>query len=232
MPLPSLRMQAAAALLLLTAAVFPAHSQLTNAALGKAVTASGPVYDAQRAPSMITDGSASTFSHPAVPVAPATALGFKYTINLGSQQSLNKLRILNRNDGCCPVRLTNYRVSLFNTDPAVVGTAAVWTTVVRSNGTNSGVGGVDEVVAAGNPAGRFSGQYLRLENLSNTTYHPQVAEVEALTSSNVALYKPVTASAAVGAGAPASALTDGISTTYSFPAGAAGTTLGFTTRWI
>ena len=65
-----------------------------------------------------------------------------------------------------------------------------------------------------------------------TTYHPQVAEVEALTSSNVALYKPVTASAAVGAGAPASALTDGISTTYSFPAGAAGTTLGFTTRWI
>ena len=60
---PSLRKKAACVLLLLNAAIFPVHSQLTNAALGKAVTASGPVFDAQRAPGMITDGSASTFSH-------------------------------------------------------------------------------------------------------------------------------------------------------------------------
>ena len=223
----SFRKQASTAFLLLAATGLPIHAQPTNAALGKPVTASGPVYDAARAPGMITDGSASSFSHPAAPVAPATALGFKYTINLGSSQALNKLRILNRNDGCCPERLSNYRVSLFADDPAVAGTPAVWTTVLRANGTNSGIGGVDEVLASGHPAGRFAGQWIRLENLSNATYHPQVAEVEALTSANVALYKTVTASAATGAGAPASALTDGISTTYSFPAGAAGATLGF-----
>ena len=226
-PLPSPWKKAAGIFLLLHTAVFPVHAQLTNAALGKTATASGEVYDAQRAPGMITDGSASTFSHPAAPVAPATALGFKYTIDLGSLQPLNKLRILNRNDGCCPERLTNYRVSLFAADPAVAAAPAVWTTVVRANGTNSGAGGVDEVLAGANPAGQFNGRWIRLENLNNTSYHPQVAEIEALTSPNVALYKTVTASAAVGAGAPASALTDGNSTTSSFPAGAAGATLGF-----
>ena len=219
--------QQALALVLLGAATLPAGAQLANAALGKTTVASGPVFDALRAPGMITDGSASTFSHPAVPVAPATALGFKYTINLGTSQALNKLRILNRNDGCCPERLTNYRVSLFAADPAIAGTPAVWTTVVRANGTNSGNGGVDEVVAAGNPTGRFAGQWIRLENLSNPPTIRRSRKCEALTSPNIALYKTITASAAVLAGAPASTLTDGISTTWSAPAGAAGATLGF-----
>ncbi len=71
-PLPSHWKKAAGIFLLLHSAIFPLHAQLTNAALGKTATASGAVYDAQRAPGMITDGSASTFSHPAVPVAPAT----------------------------------------------------------------------------------------------------------------------------------------------------------------
>ena len=54
------------ALFLLLSGSVPAHAQLTNAALGKPVTASGPVFDAQRAATMINDGNASTFSHPAV----------------------------------------------------------------------------------------------------------------------------------------------------------------------
>lgn len=215
------------ALFLLVAGGVPARAQLTNAALGKPVTASGPVFDAQRAATMINDGNASTFSHPAAPVAPAVALGFRYTINLGSNQALNKLRFLNRNDGCCTDRLTNYRVSLFAADPALPASIATWTTVVRANNTNSGVGGVDEVTASAHPAGTFAGQWVRVENLNNANNHPQIAEVEALTSPNLALFKNVTASAATGAGAPATALTDGNPTTFSFPAGAAGSTLGF-----
>ena len=109
----------------------PVRAQLTNEALGKPVEASGPVYDTPYGPEMITDGSASTFSHPAQLASPAN---FKYTVNLGRVQPLNKLRFLNRS-GCCPERLTNYRVSVFATDPSIMGTAAVWTTVVRANGT-------------------------------------------------------------------------------------------------
>jgi hypothetical protein len=202
----------------------PVRAQLTNEALGKPVEASGPVYDTPYGPEMITDGSASTFSHPAQLASPAN---FKYTVNLGRVQPLNKLRFLNRS-GCCPERLTNYRVSVFAADPSIMGTAAVWTTVVRANGTNSGDGGVDEVVAGAHPTGVFAGQWLRIENLSARTYHPQLAEYEALSSPNVALYKRVTASAAVQADTTAASLTDGNPTTFSAPSGGAGATTGFT----
>jgi len=214
------------ALLLALGFCFPiaVSAQLTNVALGKPVAASGPTYDTPYGPEMITDGSSSTFSHPAALSNPAN---FKYTINLGSVQPLNKLRFLNRS-GCCPERLTNYRVSVFATDPAVAGTTAVWTTVLRGNGTNSGDGGVDEAVAGLHPTGVFAGQWLRIENLSALNYHPQLAEYEALASPNLALFKRVTASAAVQAGTAASHLTDGNTTTYSHPAGGAGTTAGFT----
>ena len=195
------------ALLIAAMLVFPGavQAQLTNVALGKPVVASGPTYDTPYGPEKITDGSASTFSHPA---ASATPANFKYTIDLGSVQPLNKLRFLNRS-GCCPERLTNYRVSIFAADPAVAGTSAVWTTVVRANGTNSGDGGVDEVVAGLNPAGVFAGRWLRIENLSALNYHPQLAEYEALAGPNLALFKRVTASAALQAGTSAAALTDG-----------------------
>ena len=63
--IPSVWKIAAGVFLLLHPLIFPVSAQLTNAALGKTATASGEVYDAQRAPGMITDGSASTFSHPA-----------------------------------------------------------------------------------------------------------------------------------------------------------------------
>ncbi|MDB6070468.1 MAG: hypothetical protein JWL81_1639 [Verrucomicrobiales bacterium] len=198
-----------------------AEAQLTNVALGKPVTASGPVYDALRAATMINDGSASTFTHPATIANPAN---FKYTIDLGTTQGFNKFRFINRT-GCCPERLTNYRVSIFETDPEAAGAAAVWTTVVRANGTNSGDGGVDEVVAGAHAAGVFAGRYLRIQNLLNLANHPQVAEFEALASPNLALYKKVTASAAVAAGFAAANLTDGNPATSSYPDGAA--TTGF-----
>lgn len=200
------------------------QAQLTNVALGKPVAASGPTYAGPYGPEKITDGSASTFSHPAETGSPAN---FKYTVNLGRMQPLNKLRFVNR-AGCCPERLTNYRVSIFGADPAVAGTTAVWTTVVRANGTHSGDGGVDEVVAGLHPAGVFAGQWLRIENLSSLNYHPQLAEYEALASPNLALYKRVTASAAVEAGFPAAHLTDGNAATFSHPSGGNGATEGFT----
>ncbi len=224
-PHPALR--ASGILFLLSALPCPAESLLTNAALGQPVAASGPVFDAARVADMITDGSAASFSHPAAPVAPAVARGFLYTIDLGQVQSLNKLRILNRNDGCCPERLTNYRVSLFAAPPTAAGSLPTWSAVVRANGTHSGSGGVDELLASAHPTGRFVGQWIRLENLNNTAYQPQIAEVEALTSPNLALYKTVTASAAVPSTAPAANLTDGLPSTFSYPDGALGSTLGF-----
>lgn len=212
MILPSLRIFIAAALLLPCAA----SAQLTNVALGKPVTTSGNTYNANNptyAADKINDGSGSTFSHPETP----SSTGFHYTINLGSQQALNKLRFVNRT-GCCPERLTNYRVSVFAANPAVAGTQPVWTTVLRSNGTNSGDAGADEATAGLNPTGVFAGQWLRIQSLSTTTqYTPQIAEYEALTSPNLALYKLVTASGALQAGFPATNLTDGNPTTFSHP---------------
>jgi hypothetical protein len=201
-----------------------ARAQLNNAALGKPVTSSGPVFVAERAATRINDGSASTFSHPALSSTPAN---FKYTIDLGRSTPLNKLRLINRGD-CCPERLTNYRLSIFAEDPALPATTAAWTAVVRANGTNSGLGGVDEVTPGAYAAGVFAGRWLRIQNLSNLAYQPQVAEFEALTSPNLALYKRVTASGPVPSGFTAVNLTDGNPTTISYPDVNPNGTAGFT----
>ena len=101
----------------------PVHAQI-NAALGKPVTTAnststnGNTWAAAQAASMITDGNLGTFSHPATM---AVTLGFKYDINLGRAYVLERLRIYNRNDGCCPERLSNYRVQILDDSILVAG---------------------------------------------------------------------------------------------------------------
>ena len=203
-----------------------------NAALGKPVTTAnststnGNTWAAAQAASMLTDGNLGTFSHPATM---AVTLGFKYDINLGRAYVLERLRIYNRNDGCCPERLSNYRVSvLADNGSGVPLLPALWTTIVRANGTNSGSGGVDELLASAHPAGTFTGQWIRVENINGLAYHTQVAEVQAISfdggsSPNLALFKPATfksdthAAANTYAGYPATNLTDGNVSSFSHP---------------
>lgn len=217
-------------LLALLCLVPAAYSQI-NAAIGKPVTTAnststnGNTWSAAQAASMITDGDLTTFSHPA---AMAVTLGFKYDINLGRAYILDRLRIYNRNN-CCPERLSNYRVSILaDNGSGVPVLPALWTAVVRANGTNSGQGGFDEVLASADPAGTFTGQWIRLENISGMAYNTQVAEVQALTFDvgnvpNRALGKLVTFHTDTGApaptypGYPATNITDGAVASFTHP---------------
>ncbi len=145
-----------------------------NIARGKTVTASGPLwagFDAAR----ITDGSRSTFTHPLTPVTT-----FSFIIDLGEEQALDRIDVFNRNDGCCPDRLTNYEVTLHDDDEGSLG-PAVWTGRVRTNGTNSGSGGRDRLLADVDPQGDFSGRYIKITKIDDGSqnYWPQIAEVEA-----------------------------------------------------
>ena len=144
-----------------------------NIALGAAVTASGPVWQGFL-PTNLTDGNRQTMSHPLTPVR-----SFNYLIDLGAEFALDHINVFNRGDGCCPDRLTNYRVSIHDDDEGSVG-PAVWSADIRTDGSNSGVGGTDVLTADLDSAGSFQGQYIQIEKIDDGSqnYWPQIAEVE------------------------------------------------------
>ncbi|MCA9245594.1 MAG: lamin tail domain-containing protein [Planctomycetales bacterium] len=148
-------------------------SQDENIALNAAVSPSDSTWGSFPA-SNITDGNRATFTHPLTPTET-----FFYDIDLGQTATLDRIQIAGRGDGCCTDRLTNYRVSLFANDNGDPG-ALRWSTVVRGDGSNSGVGGVDVLTADLDPGGTFAGQWLRIEKLEGdgSNYWPQIAEVE------------------------------------------------------
>jgi len=139
-----------------------------NLALAAPVTSSGATYPGQFA-SFLVDGNPFNQSHPADPPAQT---GFSYTVDLQGVFDLTSLELVNRT-GCCPDRLSNYRVEVLS--PALT---TLWSGDVRTDGSNSGDGGMD-VITAANGAGIFSGQYVRITNLSNNAYNPQIAEFRA-----------------------------------------------------
>ncbi len=148
-----------------------------NLAVGKNVTASGPLWPGF-VPTRLTDGDRGTISHPAAPV-PA----FEYVIDLGEETALGRIEIYNRNDGCCPDRLTNYRVTVHDDEEGSPG-PPVWTAELRTDGTNSGVGGVDVVTPELDPFGDFAGRYITVAKIDDgqQNYWPQIAEVEVFPS--------------------------------------------------
>ena len=209
-------------------ALCPFVMRAQNVALGRPATASASLWSGFPVTN-INDGNVSTFTHP---LASSGTTGFNYEIDLGSEQAIHHISVVNRGDGCCPERLTNYRVSLHSDNGGVAG-VVLWSADVRTNGTNSGVGGTDVLYAnaSSNPAHTFRGRFLRLINLSGAAYNPQVADIQAWVVSantNVALGRPVTASGAVYAGMTPGRLTDGVILgTPAMVHPADGPTLGF-----
>jgi hypothetical protein len=151
-----------------------------NVALGRVVTPSGPTWGGQL-PEHLTDGDFNTQSHP---LADFDTLGFTYTIDLGQTYSLESVVLHNRR-GCCPERLTNYRVSLHDDAGGGVPGPPVWSADVRTDFSNSGDSGRDTLTADLDPAGVFAGRFIVIENLSNEAYNPQIAEVEAFTTDEI-----------------------------------------------
>jgi hypothetical protein len=193
-----------------------------NVAIYGVATSSAPTWPGQ-APQNLIDGNPGTVTHPQG--AAGETLGFTYTVNLGSLYHFDRLEVVNRT-ACCPERLTNYRVRLHNASGNAPG-PAVWTATLRTDGSNSGDGGVDSLVAGDDPAGTFAGQFITVENLSSEAYNPQIAELRAFSldarPANLATGKPVTCHDATGNpagtwnGFPASFLVDGALGTFSHP---------------
>ena len=150
----------------------PAVGQV-NMALNQPAISSGANWGAFT-PAALTDGDPSTFVHPAD--ATGTA-GFFYQVDLGGTFRIDRIALRNRADGCCPERLSNYRVEIYAAGDDDTG-ALVWSAARRTDGSNSGSGGVDTIDFTQLLAGPQAGRYVRVVNLGGLGYSPQIAEIE------------------------------------------------------
>lgn len=146
----------------------------TNIALHRPVTSSAATWSGLVA-SSLTDGSPDTFAHPQ---ASTGTLGYYFEVDLGKVYQLDKIVLRNRADGCCPDRLTRYGVEVYDNNGGFPGTLN-WSSGIRTNGSNSGVAGIDTILATNQPSGLFVGRFIRIVNRSNAAFNPQIAEIEA-----------------------------------------------------
>jgi hypothetical protein len=172
-----------------------------NRALGTLAAANQPLFSGA-SPAALVDGNRTTQVH-----GPETITHpFFYTINLGTTVRLSQIVVWPRQDGCCPERLSHYRVSVHDDHEGSIGDS-VWQAVIHADGWNPGSepGSKDVLTADLHPEGSFEGQWLRIEALEDPlpSYALQIAEVEALGEpiggSNVLIsQQPMGASAGVG----------------------------------
>jgi len=159
------------ALVITTNAATPAP---TNLALNKPVSASGPTWTGLAA-STLTDGNPSTFTHP---LTATGTQGFFFQIDLGSELPLSSLLLRNRDDGCCPERLSDYKIELYGDQNGQPGTLR-WSAIIRSDRSFSPSAGSDLITPALGGPGPFQARFIRVVNRAGAPYNPQVAEIEA-----------------------------------------------------
>jgi hypothetical protein len=143
-----------------------------NVALGASVTATGPVY-AGWDPNQITDGNLATQVH-----ADAGATTYAYEIDLGQTIDFKNIDVWGRQDGCCPERLADYRISVHEDDNGSIG-AEVWAAELVGQGS---MVGAPDTFLVGDGVGTFSGQWIRIDRIDDTMeedYVLQISEVQA-----------------------------------------------------
>ena len=151
-----------------------------NWALAASPAASAATYPGQPE-DFLVDGSLNNQAHPADPPAQT---GFFFAVDLGGSVDLSSIELYNRTDGCCPERLSNFRVDVLD----ALGNS-VWNASLHTDGSSSGVGGID-TITEGMGAGTFEGRFVRVTNLSGDAYTPQIAEIRAF---GAAIPEPTTA---------------------------------------
>ena len=148
-----------------------------NRALNTAAASNRPLYNNASARALIDGNRGSIVHGTEVIEAP-----FFYTVNLGTKVKLNQIVVWARQDGCCPERLSNYRVSVHDDNAGTPGNA-VWQAALHADASNPGstAGSKDSLVASLDPAGKFEGQWLKIEALDNPlpSYTLQISEIEA-----------------------------------------------------
>jgi len=129
--------------------------------------------------STIVDGNRGNLVHGDV----NPGAGFAYTINLGADVNIDEIDIYPRQDGCCPERLANFRVSVHKDNAGQIGDP-VWSADLFTDGTNagSGPGTVVNIKKDANPTGTFHGQWVKIMALDDPVpdYFLQIAEVEVI----------------------------------------------------
>ncbi|MBL9127445.1 MAG: discoidin domain-containing protein, partial [Verrucomicrobiales bacterium] len=144
-----------------------------NLALHQPVASSGANWGSFK-PAALTDGDPATFTHPA---AASGTTDFYYEVDLGADRRLERIVLRNRQDGCCTERLSRIRVEVWSDAGGGAGRKA-WSALVRGDGSDSGVGGTDTLLAELDPVGDFAGRFVRVVNTSGAPYNPQLAEIE------------------------------------------------------
>lgn len=128
---------------------------------------------------MIVDGNRAAALHGDTAIEP----GMAYDIDLGASFKLEEIDIFPRQDGCCPERLANFRVSVHKNDNGGPGDSVWQADFFTAEGENAGAqpGTVLKINAALNPGGTFEGQWIRILSLADPVpdYFLQMTEVEA-----------------------------------------------------
>ncbi|MBL9167579.1 MAG: hypothetical protein JNN07_07540 [Verrucomicrobiales bacterium] len=187
----------------------PLPAELANVAPAGTAYASGPLWAGDQIGFLI-DGDRSRQIHEAgSPTAP-----FFYSLDLGKDVTPSRITIYPRQDGCCPERLRNFRVSLHQDDAGALGTEVWGTDVLTAAGENAG-SGAGKKVDIQVPAGQ-TGRWVRVLALEDPLpqYSLQMTELEVYaevppSEINRALNAAVTANAPLYAGAPPGNIVDG-----------------------
>jgi hypothetical protein len=128
---------------------------------------------------MLVDGSRSGVFHGHENIAP----GFAYEVNMGLEVTIERIDLYPRQDGCCPERLMNFRVSVHKDNNGQIGDQ-VWMADLFTDGSNPG-STADTVVTLTrdlDPAGQFKGQWIRILSLEDPVqnYALQMTELEVI----------------------------------------------------
>lgn len=147
-----------------------------NRAVGKAASANQQTFAGQSANSLV-DGTRASPVHASATPEP----GYAYTINLGSTVAMSRIVLWPRQDGCCPDRLSNFRVSVLDDNAGQPGNV-VWKSDQFTDGSFVGTeaGSRVTLLADADPTGTFRGQWVRIESLENPVpaYALQLSEVQ------------------------------------------------------
>ncbi|MCW1887653.1 histidine kinase [Luteolibacter flavescens] len=152
--------------------VQPDPLRSSNVALGRPVRASGPVWLPEY---YLTDGVPASFSHPG---RDFPALNFHYEIDLGTSRTMDYIVLRSRVDDVEPYRLGNYELQLYDDDGTGHPGELRWSARMRQDGSHVPSGGRDLISAEDGAGESFSGRFLRIVNLVEALYRPQVGELE------------------------------------------------------
>jgi hypothetical protein len=153
-----------------------------NHALGRVASTNGSLWHGY-SPGTLVDGNRGSVIHgdgTGGPTGIPPAAGFYYQIDLGTTVDVDHIDIWPRQDGCCPERLTNYRVSLHSDVGGAIG-PEVWHADMRTDLSVPAAGPTPpDVVSAGMGVGIPVGNWLRVTSLQDPVpnYALQLGEIE------------------------------------------------------